>query len=110
MALPAEELRYSFADALTWDEGDRIELIDGEAYLMAPPLRVHQEITAVIFNRIFNFLGNCSVSNVIKLSAPRRTDGAEEQGGGKTKERLKTKGRKKVHDKKADLHLPKKQV
>ena len=29
MALPAEKKRYTFADVLTWDEGDRIEIIDG---------------------------------------------------------------------------------
>ena len=47
MALPAENRRYTFADVLTWDEDDRIEIIDGEAVMMAPPSRTHQEIICV---------------------------------------------------------------
>lgn len=36
---------YSYADYLSWEEGERIELIDGIPYLMAPaPSRIHQEI------------------------------------------------------------------
>ena len=42
MALPAEEMRYTFADYLTWDEDDHIELIYGYPYMMSPPLRIHQ--------------------------------------------------------------------
>ena len=55
-ALPAEETRYTFADALTWGEDERIEIIDGEAYMMAPPLRVHQKILRALFMQIANFL------------------------------------------------------
>ncbi len=36
MALPAKQKQYTFADALTWDEGDHIE-IGGEAFMMATP-------------------------------------------------------------------------
>ena len=56
MALPAEKARYTFADALTWDEKDRIEIIDGEAFMMAPPSRVHQEIVAELTRQFGNFL------------------------------------------------------
>ena len=56
MALPAEEPRYTFADALTWDEDERIEIIDGEAFVMAPPLRVHQKISRAMFSQINDFL------------------------------------------------------
>lgn len=42
MPLPQEK-RYTLADALTWDESDRIELIDGNPVMMAPPVRAHQE-------------------------------------------------------------------
>ena len=56
MALPAEEMRYSFADALTWGENERIEIIGGEAFLMAPPLRVHQEILMALSRQIANYL------------------------------------------------------
>ena len=56
MALPAEEPRYTFADALTWGEDERIEIIDGEAVMMAPPLRVHQEISTKLVQQLANFL------------------------------------------------------
>ena len=56
MALPAEELRYTFADALTWGEDERIEIIDGEAYMMAPPLRVHQSVLSALFLQIGSYL------------------------------------------------------
>lgn len=40
---PREGARYSYADYLTWDDGKRWELIDGEAFCMSPaPMRQHQ--------------------------------------------------------------------
>jgi Uma2 family endonuclease len=39
-----EKQYYTYADVLAWDEGERYELFDGEAFLMAPPNRIHQEI------------------------------------------------------------------
>ena len=39
MALPAEKERYTLADALVWDEQDRIELIDGYPVMMVPRTR-----------------------------------------------------------------------
>ena len=56
MALPAEEAHYTFANALTWPEEDRIEIIYGETYRMPMPLRVHQEINGELFRQISNFL------------------------------------------------------
>lgn len=56
MALPAENKRYTFADVLTWDEDDRIEIINGEAFMMAPPSRVHQEISFEIGRQLGNYL------------------------------------------------------
>lgn len=57
MALPAEKARYTFADLLTWDNGERAELIDGKVFLMAPaPSRAHQEISGEIFRQIANYL------------------------------------------------------
>ena len=63
MALPAEKERYTFADILSWDEDVRVELIEGLPYLMAPPLRIHQEILMEISNQIKNYLNgkNCRV-------------------------------------------------
>ena len=42
MPLPREK-RYTLADALTWDESEQIELIYGDPFMMAPPVRRHQE-------------------------------------------------------------------
>lgn len=56
MALPKEKERYTFADYLTWDENERIEIIDGEAFLMAAPSSKHQEISMEISRQLANFL------------------------------------------------------
>ncbi len=56
MALPAEKARYTFADCLTWEENERIEIIDGEAIMMAPPSSVHQEIAAELTRQFGNYL------------------------------------------------------
>jgi Uma2 family endonuclease len=45
MAIPNEKEKYSYADYLTWDEGARFELIDGEIFNMSPaPSRRHQQV------------------------------------------------------------------
>ena len=56
MALPARKERYTFADCLTWSENERIEIIDGEAVMMAPPSSIHQEISVAITSQLYNFL------------------------------------------------------
>ena len=56
MALPAENVRYTYADYLTWDENERIELLDGAPVMMASPSRVHQEISMEISRQLANFL------------------------------------------------------
>ena len=56
MALPVENTRYTFADVLTWDESDRIEIINGEAWMMAPPTREHQEISGELFGQLRDYL------------------------------------------------------
>lgn len=56
MAVPKEKERYTFADCLTWDEKDRIEIIDGDAYMMSPPNRAHQRICGELFRQLANFL------------------------------------------------------
>lgn len=56
MAIPAEKARYTFADVLTWDENDRIELISGAAFMQATPSRIHQEISVAIVSQLYNFL------------------------------------------------------
>lgn len=56
MALQAENRRYTFADVLTWDESDRIEIINGEAFMMAPPSRIHQKIVSELNRQLGNYL------------------------------------------------------
>lgn len=56
MALPMKKERYTFADILSWEGNDRYELIDGEAYMMATPSRIHQEVSGEIFRQIANYL------------------------------------------------------
>ena len=56
MPLPKQEKSFTFADALTWDEGERIELIHGAPVMMAPPLTIHQEIFSELHRQIANFL------------------------------------------------------
>ena len=55
MPLPREE-RCTLADVLTWDERERIELIDGAPVMMAPPSRLHQEIITALLAQLYNYL------------------------------------------------------
>ena len=54
---PNENERYSYADYLTWDDGKRWELIDGQAFCMSPgPGRQHQKLSVVLTNLFYNYL------------------------------------------------------
>lgn len=45
MAIPNKKEKYSYADYLNWNEGDRLEIIDGEIHNMSPaPSRRHQQV------------------------------------------------------------------
>ncbi len=51
------EERYSYADYLTWSDGERWELIDGIPYNMSPaPKRMHQKAETLLIRKIGNFL------------------------------------------------------
>jgi Uma2 family endonuclease len=56
MPLLKENECYTYADYLQWNDGERYELIDGEAYMMAPPSRFHQKISGALFGAIWDFL------------------------------------------------------
>lgn len=56
MALPAKKEHYTFADVLGWEENVRAEIINGEVFLMAPPVRIHQEIIAELTRQLGNYL------------------------------------------------------
>ncbi|MEX2511574.1 MAG: Uma2 family endonuclease [Cyclobacteriaceae bacterium] len=50
--------RYSYADYLTWQMDEMVELIKGRVFrsAAAAPRRIHQEISGKVFNKLFNFL------------------------------------------------------
>lgn len=54
MALLEKESLYTFADCLTWEE--HAEIIDGNIVMMAPPSRIHQEISGELFRQLANYL------------------------------------------------------
>ncbi len=49
---------YTYADYLSWQLDERIELIRGEVFKQATaaPRRVHQEISMVLSNKLYEFL------------------------------------------------------
>ena len=55
MPLPQEK-RYTLADALNWDESEHIELICGQPFMLATPVRRHQEALAELFSQLYAHL------------------------------------------------------
>ena len=55
MPLPQEN-RYTLADALAWDEQDRIELVYGDPVMMAPPTRAHQKAVMELSAQLHAYL------------------------------------------------------
>lgn len=64
MALPQEKT-YTIEDIYNLPEGTRAELIDGQIYYMAPPSRMHQEISMFLSYSITDYIkqkhGSCKV-------------------------------------------------
>jgi Uma2 family endonuclease len=60
MASPAEKSRkFTYGDYLSWEDGQRWEIIDGKAYNITPsPSRCHQEVLTAIFSKFYGFLAN----------------------------------------------------
>ncbi|MBC7890034.1 MAG: Uma2 family endonuclease [Ferruginibacter sp.] len=57
VAEPESPLGFTYADYLTWNFKERIELIRGKIFKMCPtPTLVHQQISANIERKFFNFL------------------------------------------------------
>jgi len=50
--------RYSYADYLSWQMDEMVELIKGKVFrsAAAAPRRIHQEISGKVFYRLFKFL------------------------------------------------------
>lgn len=55
MAVPVERPRYTFADLLSWEE-TRVELLDGEPVLMAPPSSAHQAVSMGLSAQLYAYL------------------------------------------------------
>ena len=48
---------YSYADYLRWNIPEMVELIKGKVFKMsAAPRRIHQKISGILFNQLYNFL------------------------------------------------------
>ena len=64
MPLPKEQT-YTIEDIYKLPDGVRAELIDGEIYYMAPPSRVHQDISGKLYQTIANYIddhnGSCKI-------------------------------------------------
>ena len=59
MTIPNEKEKYSYADYLTWDTGERFELINGELFNMSPaPSRRHQQVLRELSTAFSIFLRN----------------------------------------------------
>lgn len=51
------EKSYTYADYLQWTFDDRLEILKGKLFKMTPaPNRMHQRLSGVIFNQMFQFL------------------------------------------------------
>lgn len=55
MEQPIEKY-YTYADIFSWGEDVRAQIICGDLYMMAPPLRIHQEVSGELFGQIRDFL------------------------------------------------------
>jgi Uma2 family endonuclease len=57
MPLPKEKEHFTYSDYYEWDDGERWELIDGEAYAMAPgPSGTHQSVVGNLYRKLADFL------------------------------------------------------
>ena len=55
--LERNEKQYTYSDYYSWEDGQRWELIDGYAYLMAPgPSQAHQEAISNLLYQLATFL------------------------------------------------------
>lgn len=53
---------YTYADYQQWTEDERWELIDGVAYAMTAPLRIHQEVVFEVGGQIRDYLKSQSAA------------------------------------------------
>ncbi|MCL2857796.1 MAG: Uma2 family endonuclease [Oscillospiraceae bacterium] len=58
MEQPRNERRYTYADYCTWDDGERWELIDGVAYMLAAPSEKHQRVSMNFTEQFLSLLSS----------------------------------------------------
>ncbi len=56
MPLPKEKEHCTYADYLSWDDDERVELINGNIFVMDSPNIPHQRIVGKLFRQIDEFL------------------------------------------------------
>jgi len=56
MTFPQEEGKYTYADYLTFPEGERWEIMEGIAYMQAAPSPIHQEVLGGLYSQIYQYL------------------------------------------------------
>ena len=59
-ALPEERI-YTYADIEALPEGQRAELIDGKIFMMSPPKRLHQRLSARIHQALLNHIDEANI-------------------------------------------------
>jgi len=53
----SREIKYTYADYYSWNDGKRYELIDGDVYMMSPaPTSRHQEISINLVGQFYSYL------------------------------------------------------
>jgi len=74
MGLPKrkEDQLFTYSDYMTWPDDERWELIDGEAYQMAPASTNHQRVLRRLLNKFENYLEgkSCEVFDNLGVRLP----------------------------------------
>lgn len=56
MPLPKGKTHYTYADYLSWDDDERVELINGNIVMRGSPSATHQRIFGSLYFQIYGFL------------------------------------------------------
>lgn len=67
MSFPKKGKIYTYADYLSWPEGERIELIGGTPSFQAAPSRTHQKILSELHRQLANYLLGKNVTSILHL-------------------------------------------
>ncbi|SHF86157.1 Putative restriction endonuclease [Caldanaerobius fijiensis DSM 17918] len=79
MPIPRENKIYTYKDYLSWPDNERWEIIDGNAYLIAPPSRIHQEILREIFTGFAVYLKDKPCLRTKNIAKRGEKDGIEKR-------------------------------